>query len=147
MSTYSIAIDPVSGIRSSRRSSMITLASSRATSQRITSPSGLRAAPASRITLHDRGRRLEQLHHAAGAVRRGATIAEVDHGSSASLTRVRDRRLAALLRLHEHVPQLRLGERLLAARVIRMAVVIPVVPSRVTVASTSISSSKRAGAR
>ena len=51
LSMYSIAIDPRLGISSSRRSPSITLASSRATSQRITSPSGLFAAPFRKITL------------------------------------------------------------------------------------------------
>ena len=40
-----IAIDPVAGMSSSRRSWTSTLASSRATSARITSPGGLAAAP------------------------------------------------------------------------------------------------------
>ena len=42
-SMCSIAIDPSRSTSSSRRSETMTLASSRATSQRITSPSGLRA--------------------------------------------------------------------------------------------------------
>ncbi len=44
VSTYSSEIEPTRGIPSSRRSPRITLASSRATSHRITSPSGRRAA-------------------------------------------------------------------------------------------------------
>lgn len=46
LSMTSIEIDPSSGTFSSLRSLRITLASSRATSQRITSPSGFLAAPA-----------------------------------------------------------------------------------------------------
>ena len=45
------AMEPCFGISSSRRSSMITLASSRAMSARITSPSGFRAAPSRKTTL------------------------------------------------------------------------------------------------
>ena len=50
LSTVSTAIDPTRGISSSLRSPMITLASSRATSHRIRSPSGFRAAPSNRTT-------------------------------------------------------------------------------------------------
>ncbi len=45
VSMCSMAIEPSRGMSSSLRSPMITLASSRATSQRITSPLGFRAAP------------------------------------------------------------------------------------------------------
>jgi hypothetical protein len=45
MSMCSTAIDPTRGISSSFRSPRITLASSRATSHRITSPGGFVAAP------------------------------------------------------------------------------------------------------
>ena len=45
VSMCSTAIDPTRGMSSSLRSPRITLASSRATSQRITSPSGFRATP------------------------------------------------------------------------------------------------------
>ncbi len=52
----SMAIEPSRSISSSRRSETITLASSRATSQRITSPSGRCAARSRKIRLHDRRR-------------------------------------------------------------------------------------------
>ena len=54
-SMCSIAIEPSVSMSSSRRSETITLASSRATSQRITSPSGLRAARSRKITLQADG--------------------------------------------------------------------------------------------
>ena len=50
-SICSIAIEPSTSTSSSRRSETTTLASSRATSQRITSPSGLRAARSRKIRL------------------------------------------------------------------------------------------------
>ena len=50
LSMNSIAIEPHCGISSSRRSPRITLASSRATSQRITSPSGFRRRAGRKIT-------------------------------------------------------------------------------------------------
>ena len=51
VSTSSSVIAPSRGIPSSLRSEITTLASSRATSARITSPVGLRAVPASSTTL------------------------------------------------------------------------------------------------
>ncbi len=54
-SMSSIAIDPSRWISSSFRSDTITLASSRATSQRITSPSGRRAARSRKIRLQTEG--------------------------------------------------------------------------------------------
>jgi hypothetical protein len=50
LSISSTAIEPYLGIPRSLRSPMTTLASSRATSQRIRSPSGFWAAPGSRTT-------------------------------------------------------------------------------------------------
>ena len=70
-SMSSIAIEPVlvdPELAAGR--STITLASSRATSQRITSPSGFWAAPSRKIEIDDRRRRLEQLHRVLGVVGR-----------------------------------------------------------------------------
>ena len=61
MSMFSTAIEPTRGISSSLRSPMITLASSRATSQRITSPSGFVAAPCRWTMLRTAGDALEDL--------------------------------------------------------------------------------------
>ena len=55
-SMCSIAIEPSVSTSSSRRSETITLASSRATSQRITSPSGLRGGALEEDQVADRGR-------------------------------------------------------------------------------------------
>ena len=54
-SIFSIAIEPSVSTSSSRRSETSTLVSSRATSQRITSPSGRRAAPGRKIRLQTEG--------------------------------------------------------------------------------------------
>ena len=69
----SIAIEPSLSTSSSRRSETITLASSRATSQRITSPSGLRAARSRKIRLQTDGDVLEQVEDVLGLVA-GTTI-------------------------------------------------------------------------
>ena len=61
----SSVIDPVSGMSSSRRSWMTTLASSRATSARITSPSGFSATPGRWITLDTERSPAEQLQRPA----------------------------------------------------------------------------------
>ena len=60
-SISSIAIEPSLWMLSSLRSPITTLASSRATSQRTTFPSGFCAAPGQVDQVGDRGRRLEQV--------------------------------------------------------------------------------------
>ena len=71
--TSSTEIDPKRGISSSLRSPMITLASSRATSQRIRSPSGRCAAPSRCTTLMTDGE-LQRISMARSARSGGATI-------------------------------------------------------------------------
>ena len=112
----STAIEPVTGISSSFRSLMITLASSRATSQRITSPVGLRAAPRGGPRSHRR--RGAQEPERVLASRRGDDP-QVDHqAASAAAIRPSPRRThreSASSRLqvagHEHVTELALGQR------------------------------------
>ena len=77
-SMSSIAIDPSSGMPSSFRSETITLASSRATSQRITSPTGLCAAPSRRIRLQTEGA-LSSSFSAFSALSGGSHDSQVDH--------------------------------------------------------------------
>ena len=60
---------------------MTTLASSRATSQRITSPSGLLGRALQEDQVADRGRRLEQVEGVLGVVA-GHDDPQVDHAAS-----------------------------------------------------------------
>ena len=77
-SMSSIAIEPSLSTSSSRRSETITLASSRATSQRITSPSGLRAARSRKIRLQADGVCSSRSSDVLGLVRRDHDP-QVDH--------------------------------------------------------------------
>ena len=84
MSTNSIAIEPSSWIPSSFRSLMITLASSRATSHRITSPSGF-CAPSRRITLSTESA-WQRRSSACWELWCGSDDPQVDHGPSLTAT-------------------------------------------------------------
>ena len=74
VSISSSVIAPSCGIPSSLRSEITTLASSRATSARITSPGGRRAAPGEEDDVADRVGALEQLERARRSCRRRVTI-------------------------------------------------------------------------
>ena len=73
VSTDSSAIEPVRWMSSSLRSDNVTLASSRATSARITSPAGSCAAPGSQITLQTDSL-FRSIPSACSETSRGATI-------------------------------------------------------------------------
>ena len=151
VSTCSTAIEPTLGISSSLRSLMITLASSRAISQRITSPSGLLRGAVQVDDVDHRWRAAEQLECLMGDLL-GRDDPKVDHAtakrSEVAPHPLGHRLLLEAVRVDEDVTQPPSASRAPSAtRSILSSVVIEVVPRRLIVAIRSISSSKRAEAR
>ena len=121
VSMKSSVIDPVSGMSSSRRSWITTLASSRATSARITSPSGFSATPGRWTTLMTdpsaHRRSSARLAVSCGAtIRRWITPGPPPGRLQGLPDVVRDRLLVLRPKVDEDVPQLALGEECVVAQ-------------------------------